>query len=447
MIHGIKNAFENIKRDCETKLNDLFPHGVPEAVRVRYETEMGYLERSEYVDDFEILRLFSKEVRRCSSHFGIRGTLPGSFLCYLLGESRFDPLNPYYYCQECGHYEEVGGHLFGIDLPPKKCPVCGAEVYADGYRISIESVWGTDGKKPIHIEYEVGEDFFPYARRVLQELYPQNAIVPFGMYGRNKDDIEHIRINRMGFAVLPQGTCVNDYSDLAAYLEDGEECLSGSGWAVDQHGIFCVRMYPNNLVSTLLEMQRKTGRYIEDISRENIREITWKNVMNCTLLRQSQFRLFHEIQPRSITGMERILASTFATFSCAERKKSGEENWEELLELMNHEDWKTYPCFTREDYFEYLVEYGMGREDAFQLSEKIRKGRIYRHPEVLDSYDMPEEIKRMAQQCLYCFPKAHCVEKLMQYLRLAYYAKTDCRMYSKVVYAKNKKQTDYYMAP
>lgn len=77
----------------------------------------------------------------------MRGTVSGSILSYLLGNHSFNPLSAHYYCTKCGYYEKVDTHLFGIDLPSRKCPCCNTEMWADGYNLSLESVWGIDGKK------------------------------------------------------------------------------------------------------------------------------------------------------------------------------------------------------------------------------------------------------------------------------------------------------------
>ena len=115
---------------------------------------------------------------KSSNIINVRGTLAGSILYFLLGNNSFNPLPPHYYCTKCGHYETVDTHLFGIDLPPKKCPHCNTDILADGYNLSIESVWGNTGKKLISFDYNVNFEFLPFARRVLQSAYPDNAIVP-----------------------------------------------------------------------------------------------------------------------------------------------------------------------------------------------------------------------------------------------------------------------------
>lgn len=76
------------------------------------------------------------------------------------------------------------------------------------------------------------------------------------------------------------------------------------------------------------------------------------------------------------------------------------------------------------------------REEAFYFSELIRKGRATWSPE-LDELSIPEELKNVAKMYKCVFPRAHCIEYLLMYARLAYYMKWDSRVYSTVI---NKKK-------
>ena len=118
----IQNAFENVKKFSQEKLVEKYPNGVPEAIQKRYLQELTFLENSDCIDDFEIFRCLSEEAKKSNTLMNMRGTVSGSILCYLLGNHSFNPLSTHYYCTECGYYEKVDTHLFGIDLPSRKCP-------------------------------------------------------------------------------------------------------------------------------------------------------------------------------------------------------------------------------------------------------------------------------------------------------------------------------------
>lgn len=94
---------------------------------------------------------------------------------------------------------------------------------------------------------------------------------------------------------------------------------------------------------------------------------------------------------------------------------------------------------TREDFFDYMMECGLKREEAFRFSEIIRKGRSAREPE-FDALPIPVELKNVAKMYAYVFPRAHCIEYLLMYARMAYYMKWDSRVYSAVI---NKKKNNF----
>ncbi len=91
----------------------------------------------------------------------------------------------------------------------------------------------------------------------------------------------------------------------------------------------------------------------------------------------------------------------------------------------------------------YLIESGVDRETAFLASEMISKGQACekspapRWHEKFLSLPIPEEIREVAKNYLYLFPRAHCIEYVLIFARLAYYSKTDSRAFSKIVYKKN----------
>ena len=70
----------------------------------------------------------------------------------------------------------------------------------------------------------------------------------------------------------------------------------------------------------------------------------------------------------------------------------GDDWYHETKEkILNSPDFQRFPCYTREDFFDYLMECGLDREEAFYFSELIRKGRAARSPE-LDELSIPEEL-------------------------------------------------------
>lgn len=71
-----------------------------------------------------------------------------------------------------------------------------------------------------------------------------------------------------------------------------------------------------------------------------------------------------------------------------------------------------------------------------QLKESERDMRALggKYQQQFFALPIPDEIKEIAKNYLYVFPRAHCIEYILIYARLAYYAKTDSRAFSKIVF-------------
>lgn len=433
-IPHIKNAFSNIKTACDSKLSLLYPTGIPEAVQQRYEQELSFLKNSKWLDDFELFRCMSSEAQKSSTVISMRGTVTGSFIYYLLGNNCFNPLPVHYYCPECGYFEQVQSHLFGIDLPQKNCPECGKPIFADGFNISPEIVWGYDGKKTIEFDYNVNIEFLPFARRVLTSLYPDNEIVPWGTFHLSPDE-RTLRVRSKGYVILPGNNTVQDYSDLISYLENGDLCITGNGWELENSLIKPIRLLSVEYMDYLLSLQRATGIYVNEITTKELREITWSNILNTTILTPTECTFFRAAKPKTYRDMVAFEASSHTTFSWPELDQ---KDFSKYKQMISSDAFQKYPCFTRDDFFDYLVDLGIERELAFDVSERIRKGHSNspRHKEEFDSLPIPEEIKEVARNYLYVFPRSHCIEYILIFARLAYYAKIDSRAFSKIVFKK-----------
>lgn len=438
----IKNALSNIKSICECRLNQLYPKGIPSDIAERYHKELSHLQESSFIDDFVIFHHLSEEALKSSTFISMRGTVMGSFLYYLLGKNSFNPLPVYYYCPECGHYEKVNTRLYGMDLAQKQCPDCGSFIWADGFNLPLESVWGTNGQKHISFEYNVSKEFLPFAHRVLQTLYPENVIAPWGMFEMSheiKSELPNERavgINLSGYVILPKGRQIDDYPDFISYLENGDPCITGGSWELEENMLKLVRMFSLKHIENLISLQRATGIYAYEIRPVDLREITWSNLFNSTLLSSVASSFFHELRPKTFRDMVSLESSARSTFTW----QQGEEKWfHDFEEMISTDSFKKYPCHTREDFFDYLVEEGFDRELAFEVSERIRKGHAStggKNNEAFLKMPIPDEMKEVAQNYRYIFPRAHCIEYLLLYARLAYYAKRDSRAYSKIVIKK-----------
>lgn len=444
-IPHIKNALENISTACEKQLAEIYPAGIPEPIQQRYEQELTCLSASDSIDDFEIFRCLSNEAEKSSSIIDTRGVTSGSFLYFLLGKNSFNPLPVHYYCPKCGYFESVKTHLFGIDLPEKKCPHCEKNIIADGYNLSPESIWSDTAQKTISFDYNINTDFLPFAKRVLSSLYPENCIVPIGIYRLTSSsytyspDEQVIGISQFGFGILPVGSDLNDYPDLATFLDNGEPCITGSTMGLKEHLIKPVLMYPSSILDSLIHLQRAMGIYVNELKNNELHNISWRDIYNTTALDNSCKLLFHQLKPKTYKDMIALNASVHNSFSW---QKPGDTdiNIFSFIKMISSESFKKFPCYTREDFFDYLVENGVDRPRAYKASEFIRKGKASAihplTPEQQKQLGIPDAAAEVAKNYSYLFPRAHCIELVLALARLAYYAKSDKRTFNQIFFKK-----------
>lgn len=441
----IDHALENIISACESRLSELYPAGIPEDILSRYQKELSFLKKSSFIDEFELFRRFSAEAKKSTMLINTRGTISGSILYYLLSNNSFYPLSPSYYCKKCGFYETVDTELFGIDLPAKKCPHCGSEILADGFYLPIESVWGGNGEAPIYFEYNVSSEFFPFAKRILEDTFPNNQIVPWGAFDISSDSTfpycnEHIiGVRMMGYMILPLDRRLQDYSDLISYLDNGDPCIVCNNWELENHMLYPIHLVSNIFLDNLLQLQRKTGIYTNEIGLKELREITWNNIHNTIISDSTLRRLFCEFKSKSYKDMVSLEASSHNTYTFTEQSK----NYFPIIEykkMISTPAFQKYPCFTREDFLEYLIDTGVEPTLAFEITKKIRMGYangLHRHYQEFMEFPIPDEFKEVAQNYIYIFPRAHCIGIILIRAKLAYYAKIDGRAFNKVVFKKH----------
>ncbi len=365
--------------------------------------------------------------------------------------------------------EIVNTGLFGIDLPEIECPVCGEKVTGDGFGICIEAVWGTAGKKDIYFEYEISSEFLPFAKRALERLYPDSEVVTYGhedirdgnyrvICRRNREaeslypdsevvthGHENIRdanyrvicrrnreaeVKPYGFAILPKARTMKDYPEFVTYLEDGEPCLSGVRCLLEESGVKVVELSPLLWIEHLMELQRRSGLYACEVGIPELRGMTCYDFMNSRELFTNENDLFTQEVPQNYRAMANCYAAAYNSYSCLDES---EDEWIwELGKVLESLDFQEYPCYTRDDFFEQLMNCGIERAEAYRFSEIIRKG-IAEWNTDFAALTIPEGLKNVAKMYLYVSPKAHVVERLLIVARLTYYMKWNSRVYSVVV--------------
>lgn len=441
-LPSIPDALQNITSSCTDSLKRLYPAGIPDPINKRYEQEYNYLTHSEYIDDFELFRMLSREAQKSTLPISLQLSTSSSFLCYLLNTSMPDPLPVYYYCPHCGHYEEGPSHSFGIDLPQKKCPECGTEICASGFNLPPENVWGTNGQKAIEFQYKISSEFFPFAQRILKAAYPDNEIVPWGDFQINESTQKYSSysgvtgIRQVGFIILPEGKHFNDFPSPKSTLNDGTPCIIGDFASVFDVPVKNISLIPDLHIEKIVALQRATGIYANEISINKLRTITWNEIYSTGAIKPVISTLIKNYIPRTFREMSNAMACLHNMYTWDDTDEYN-INYFEIENLITSESFKKYPCYTREDFFDYLLENDTERDLAFTAAEYARKGYAALSEQPCSKfYDLsvPSEFKTVASHFRCAISRAVVINVLLTYARLAYYARLEPCKFNRVMF-------------
>lgn len=213
----------------------------------------------------------------------------------------------------------IDTQLFGIDLPEVKCPGCGKLLTGDGFHLHEEFVWGLDGRRIAYFDYGVSKDFLPFAKRVLEKLYPKNKVVNYGIErmfnmicGEKGDELEVVH---SGYVILPEGRKMEDYPEMMTYLENGDPCLSAPSHSlIEDYGANVIKLMPTTGIEKLMELQKRSGLYACEIGIPELKRFTCYDLVNSKELLPMENEVFMQESPKSYYAMSNFCAAVHNSY-------------------------------------------------------------------------------------------------------------------------------------
>ncbi|MCZ0716766.1 PolC-type DNA polymerase III [Aerococcus kribbianus] len=465
---SIEGAEQQITEMSYNQAKAIYGEDLPEIIEKRLEKELSSI----IGNGFSVIYLISQKLVKKSNDdgyiVGSRGSVGSSFVATMMGITEVNPLSPHYVCPDC-HYSYFftdGSVGSGFDLEDKACPQCGAMMKKDGQDIPFETFLGFKGDKVPDIDLNFSGEYQSRAHAYTKVLFGEDKVFRAGtigtvaektafgyVLGYDRDNNLNLRktekeffaqgatgVKRTtgqhpgGIIVIPEYMDVFDFTPIQYPADD-----QSAEWRTTHFDFHSI--HDNVLKLDILGHDDPTMiRKLQDLSGIAPTDIPVDDPSVYELFNGTEILGVSPEQIYSKTGtlgipefgtgftrqmLEATKPTTFAELLQISGLSHGTDVWLGNAEVLVRE--KGLPLSEvigcRDDIMVYLLHKGLPESDAFQIMEKVRKGKGLsdEHKAIMREHDVPEWYLESCEKIKYMFPKAHAAAYVLNAMRVAWF--------------------------
>lgn len=498
---GVESAKADVRRITLENAKKRYGENLPKIIDERIERELNSIIGHGYGSIYYIAYLLVKHSHDDGYVVGSRGSVGSSLVATFMNITEVNSLPPHYVCPKC-HFsafrytdEEIKKYNpsqeemdlqdilqefnSGPDLPPHKCPHCGAEMQGDGFNIPFETFLGFDGDKVPDIDLNFSGEYQPKAHSFCREIFgventfrggtigkiakktAENYITDF--YTKNEKMIRKCEVEVMtpyiegikrqtgqhpgGIVVVPKGVDINEVTPVQFPADD-----ITSAWKtthLDYH-----KFEANLLKLDILGHDDPTMiRYLMNFVEANPSEFPFTRIEDVPINDTEMLKMFSGVEVLNVTpdqikseigstGLPEFGTQLTKNMLIEIRPKTVSElikisglshgtdvwagNARDYFLGINGKSVKVpfddlIGC--RDDIMVRLIQKGVPAKHAFKIMESVRKGRGLSsdHEAIMKQYKIEDWFIDCCKKIKYLFPKAHATAYVIMALRIAWF--------------------------
>ena len=414
-----KGAFamqKKLWKKAHDRMEEIYGEQPPIQMISRFESEKAGLQDTDFIvfADF-IGELASMCNREYGDIFNL-GELESSFVAWLLGATKCNPLPAHYYCPKCRKVEFVPTVGCCWDLPEKKCE-CGETMVRDGIDVTDRSMILTMRKyDAISLDVSLPASLFDKACQMFIDYFNGcnilECITPW-LYGCKSRVLalmkKHDEISVEWNGVTWQ-RCI-DSEELRSYYWTISKIRFIEGESETALGILCRR----------ISINPREINFIDQSAIECMHKNPPKYFFKAGMINEDAL---HHVHFRDFEGFVEFHGNVHGSFKMSEYKKKMEERGIDIAELEAD--------FFREDVYNRILSYTKaynipGDSLAVKIMDCTRRGIYSRKgmdaetEHVLKTIGIPYYYIEFLKHTVYLFPKSHSFAYTHTILRLMWF--------------------------